>query len=225
MGVWGVGYCMPYTLYPKPMLKIPALILFTYFANPKHTNMKKIITRTACFLPLFAFVLSLESRAQALTPEDIKAQTVKEWERAKTYTIDYLNTMPADKYSFKAVDSLRSFANQMLHLASGNLLLMSFVTDQKPPSFLQSDIEHSPTAQKKDSVMYYVTTSYDYCIDAIKNLDVSKWGEKKIIFKKFEETRYSVMLKAFEHQTHHRGQTTIYIRLQNIIPPAERLFR
>ena len=137
----------------------------------------------ACFLPLFAFVLSLESSAQALTSEDIKAQMVKDWERAKTYTIDYLNTMPADKYSFKAVDSLRSFAKQMLHLAAGNLFLMSIATDQKPPSFLQSDIEHSPTAQKKDSVMYYVTTSYDYCINAIKNSDVNKWGEKKIIFR------------------------------------------
>jgi len=32
------------------------------------------------------------------------------------------------------------------------------------------------------------------------------------------------MNKIFEHQTHHRGQTTIYIRLQNITPPNERLF-
>ena len=41
---------------------------------------------------------------------------------------------------------------------------------------------------------------------------------------KFEETRFALMNKAFEHQTHHRGQTTIYIRLQGIRPPEERLF-
>jgi uncharacterized damage-inducible protein DinB len=131
--------------------------------------------------------------------------------------------MPADKYSFKAVDSIRSFAQQMLHLAQGNIFLMNNATDEKPPSFLESDLEHSPTAQKKDSVMYYVTTSYDYCINAVKNLDVSKWGEKKKLFS-FEETRQALMMKAFEHQTHHRGQTTIYIRLQGIRPPGERLF-
>ena len=56
---------------------------------------------------------------------------------------------------------------------------MSNATDQKPPSFFQSDLEHSPTAQTKDSVMYYVTTSYDYCINAVKNFDVKKWFEKK----------------------------------------------
>jgi uncharacterized damage-inducible protein DinB len=37
-------------------------------------------------------------------------------------------------------------------------------------------------------------------------------------------TRYAWLLAAFEHQTHHRGQTTIYIRLQGIRPPNERLF-
>jgi uncharacterized damage-inducible protein DinB len=100
---------------------------------------------------------------------------------------------------------------------------MNSATDEKPPSFLQSDLEHSPTAQKKDSVMYYVTTSYDYSINAVKDLDVNKWGEKKKIFS-FEETRLALMMKAFEHQTHHRGQTTIYIRLQGIRPPGERLF-
>lgn len=183
--------------------------------------MKKMISLVAFFLPIFAFVLSSESHAQSL--EDIKMQMVKDWQRAKAYTVDYLNTMPSDKYSFKAVDSIRSFAQQMLHLSQVNGFLMSNATDQKPPSFLLGDLEHSTGAQKKDSVMYYVTTSYDYCINAVKNLDVKKWAEKKKIFS-YEETRFALMNKTFEHQTHHRGQTTIYIRLLGIRPPGERLF-
>jgi uncharacterized damage-inducible protein DinB len=183
--------------------------------------MKKMISMVAFCLPVF--VLSFKSHAQSLNTDDIKAQMAKDWERAKAYTVDYLNTMPADKYSFKAVDSIRSFAQQMLHLSRANYFLMSNATDQQPPSFVQSDLEHSPTAQKKDSVMYYVTSSYDYCISAVKAFDVKKWGEKKK-FMDFEETRFALMNKAFEHQTHHRGQTTIYIRLQGIKPPEERLF-
>jgi hypothetical protein len=111
----------------------------------------------------------------------------------------------------------------MLHLATGNIFLMSNATDQKPLPFVLSDREKSPTAQGKDSVMYYVTTSYDYCIDAVKNYDINKWGEKKKLFK-YEEYRWTLMMKTFEHQTHHRGQATIYIRLQGIRPPQERLF-
>jgi len=182
--------------------------------------MRKIFVQLTLVLPLLAFVAN--TQAQALTSEDIKAQMVKDWERAKEYTVEYLNTMPADKYSFKAVDSLRSFAQQMLHLAGGNIFLMSGTTDQKPP-FMRGDLEKSPGAQSKDSVMYFVTASYDFCINAVKTSDVSKWGEKKKLMR-YEETKYALMTKTFEHQTHHRGQTTIYIRLQGIRPPQEKLF-
>src|SRR5882757_6142448 len=154
--------------------------------------MKKLLTLTVCCLLLST--LTLKTVAQALKAEDMRAQMVKDWERAKAYTIDYLNAMPADKYSFKAVDSIRSFAQQMLHLSAGNVFLMSTATDEKPLAFVLSDREKSPTAQGKDSVMYYVTASYDYCIDAVKNYDVNKWGEKKKL-RTYEEYRWTLMMK------------------------------
>ena len=56
----------------------------------------------------------------------------------------------------------------------------------------------------------------------MKNFDVKKWFEKKKIMD-FEATKFALMNKTFEHQAHHRGQTTIYIRLQGIKPPEEKL--
>lgn len=165
----------------------------------------------------------LTAQAQAVSAEDLKAQMVKDWERAKAYTNEYLNTMPADKYASKPDDSIRNFAQQMLHLASANFFIMMTATDQKPPVARQ-DLETSPGAQKKDSVLYFVNASYDYCINAVKNSDPAKWGEKKKVFGRFEETRLALIMKTFEHQTHHRGQTTIYIRTQGIKPPQEKLF-
>ncbi len=186
--------------------------------------MKKNIFPPVYFLLFLALTFCYCSKAQQLSSADIKAQMVKDWERAKAYTIDYLNTMPADKYSFKAVDSLRSFAQQMLHLSTGNVFLMTNATGIAPLPWASQGLENSKTAQGKDSVMYYVTNSYDYCINAVKNFDVNKWGEKVKMFGRFEESRFAVMNKAFEHQSHHRGQTTIYIRLNGIKPPQERLF-
>lgn len=186
--------------------------------------MKKNIVMTVFTLSLFILIAPANSKAQSLSAEDIKAQMVKEWERSKAYTIDYLNTMPANKYSFKANDSIRSFAQQMLHLASANVFFMSLATDQKAPAFPQN-LEQRASAQTKDSVMHFVTTSYDYAISAAKSSDVGKWGEKKKLpFGGYEETRYALINKAIEHQAHHRGQTTIYIRVQGIRPPQERLF-
>ncbi len=41
---------------------------------------------------------------------------VKEWERAKAYTKEYLEAMPADKYGMKPTADMRSFAGQMMHM-------------------------------------------------------------------------------------------------------------
>lgn len=172
---------------------------------------------------VFCLVMLATNLCQAQSLEDIKEQMAKDWERAKSYTTEYLNTMPVDKYSFKATDSVRSFAQQMLHLAQGNVFLMSNATDQQPPAWLMSNPEKRTSAQQKDSVMYYVNSSYDFCMNGVKNSDIKKWWEKKKIFG-FETTRLALMNKTFEHQGHHRGQATIYIRLQGIKPPEEKLF-
>lgn len=128
---------------------------------------------------------------------------------------------PPDKYSFKAVNSIRSFAQQMLHLAMGNAFLMSAATNQQP-LFAQRDMERSTTAQQSDLVKYFVTAGYDFAINGLRSMDASKLNEKTKVFD-FEEPRYVFALKAFEHQPHHRGQTTIYIREMGIRPPTKKI--
>ena len=181
----------------------------------------KSITRTIC-ISAFAFLLAPATQAQTL--EDIKTQLVKDWNRAKAYTMEYLNAMPADKYTFKANDSVRNFAQQMLHLANGNVFLVSQVSTDKTPGWFSFRLEQRPSAQIKDSVVQYVTESYDYVINFIQHTPTSTWGEQKKIFNRFDETRFSMINKAFEHQTHHRGQATMYIRLVGVRPPNEKLY-
>ncbi|MEO8173213.1 MAG: DinB family protein, partial [Sediminibacterium sp.] len=114
--------------------------------------------------------------------------------------------------------SIRSFAEQMLHLAAGNISLGANGTAATRifPGF---NMEKSATAQNKDSVSYYVNASYDLVINGLKAMDAAKLGEMQGRF-----SRYIWVMKTFEHQTHHRGQCTIYIRLLGIRPPGERLF-
>lgn len=184
--------------------------------------MKKLIF---CFsLFLLIAVTSGNVRAQAIPADSVKAQMVRDWERAKAYTNAYLAVMPAEKYGTRAADSIRTFAEQMLHLATANIGLTANATGTPMlyPGYL-FNLEKSKTAQSRDSVNYYVNTSYDFAIKSIQNMDMSKLWETVKIFG-FSATRYAMLLKSFEHQTHHRGQCTIYIRSQGIKPPQEMLF-
>jgi len=186
--------------------------------------MNKPVARAALFLSFLTFFCTARNSAQGLTSNDIRSQMVQDWERAKAYTLEYLNTMPADKYTFKPVDSVRTFAQHMLHLAQFNCRIMSMATDIQPPAWVMSDPQHRLAPQVRDSVVHYVTESYDFCINAVKSFDPNNWGEKKNAFHGIVETRFALMNKAFEHQTHHRAQTTVYIRLLGIKPPDEKLF-
>ncbi|HYI76742.1 MAG TPA: hypothetical protein VEW65_03925 [Chryseolinea sp.] len=66
-------------------------------------------------------------------------------------------------------------------------------------------------------MLYYVNASYDFAI-GYKKLDESKLVEN-VKERNLEETRFSWLLKAFAHQTHHRRQTMVYICLAGINPP------
>jgi len=189
------------------------------------------LNKMKLFLSLLFSLCAFSASAQSSLNETLKQQMLKDWERAKAYTQEYLNAMPADKYDYRAVDSIRSFAEQMLHLAFANVALAAVGTSVQNGGvqniFLSQDLEKSPTAQNKDSVVYYIDTSYDFVINAIKNMDFDKIGEVVVQNTprgKRSEIRLAWLLKAFEHQTHHRGQCTIYIRLLGIRPPGEKLF-
>lgn len=181
--------------------------------------MKKIL------LPLLAllfFLIHQTVSAQALSADTVKAQLIRDWQRAKSYTADYLKTMPADNYAKHPIDSIRSFAEQMLHLASGNIGLISTATGATR-IYQGFNMEKSPTAQNRDSVSYYVNASYDFAIASLTALDPVKLGET-VKRGSLANSRLTWLQKAFEHQTHHRGQCTIYIRLMGIKPPNEQLY-
>jgi uncharacterized damage-inducible protein DinB len=174
------------------------------------------------FLAVVFMTTCFAVKAQSIPGENVKESMIKDWERAKKYTQAYLDAMPADKYGKKPTDSIRSFSEQMLHLASGNVFLASKAIG-KEWSYTGFNMERSAGAQKKDSVAYYVNASYDYVISGIKSMDPAQLTEQ-VKWGNWDLAKVEWLMKTFEHQTHHRGQCTIYIRLAGVKPPNEMLF-
>jgi uncharacterized damage-inducible protein DinB len=168
---------------------------------------------------LFTFFAVL-AMATSLTAQTPKENLLKDWERARAYTKEYLDAMPESGYALKPTKEMRSFAGQMLHLADANYGIVGTATEVAPTA---KDLEKSNDVAKA-SVTEKVLASYDFAINAIKNYPDAKWGEMIKLFNRFDVKRGQVIDKAFEHQTHHRGQTTVYIRMAGATPPAEKLF-
>lgn len=157
----------------------------------------------------------------------VQAQTsvndiVKEWERARAYTKEYLDAMPESGYALKPTPEMRSYAEQMLHLTDANYGFASGATGEKSPvGFGESE----KTADKsKTNVTKLVLAGYDFVISGIKKMTPAQLNESIKLFGQFDMTKGTALAKCFEHQTHHRGQTTVYIRLAGAKPPQEKLF-
>ena len=157
--------------------------------------------------------------AQAQTTAD---EIAKEWERAKAYTKEYLDAMPDSGYALKPTPEMRSFAEQMLHLTDANYAFASAATGVKSPTGL-GELEKS-SDKSKANVIKVVLAGYDFVITNAKKMTPAQLNEMTKIFDRFDMTKGTALAKAFEHQTHHRGQTTVYLRLAGVKPPQEKLF-
>jgi uncharacterized damage-inducible protein DinB len=175
-------------------------------------NLRKLVT-TLCF------ILTITSFIQAQAPVD---QMIKDWERAKAYTKEYLDAMPESGYSLKPTPEMRSFAEQMLHITDANYGFAAAATGAKSP-IGQGESEKT-TDKSKANVTKLVLAGYDFVISNARKMTPAQLEENIKLFERFEMSKGSALVKAFEHQTHHRGQTTVYIRLAGAKPPQEKLF-
>jgi len=180
--------------------------------------MKKV----SLLFTVLAFVFVSNSASAQFT----QSQMVAEWQRAKAYTKAYLDAMPEDGYGFKPTPEIRSFAQQMLHISDANYVFATVASDKPNPVgdvLASHNVNEKTVSPTKGVVTKAVMDSYDWVISALQNMTPDQMQESTK-FGKHDITRSGLFGKAFEHQTHQRGQTTIYLRLKGVTPPAEQLF-
>ena len=174
---------------------------------------------------LFTFlVLTLVSTS--VFAQFTQSEMIAEWQRAKKYTKAYLDAIPEDGYGFKPTPDIRSFAQQMLHLTDANYLFASLASGKDNPlgiTLPNHNVAEKTITPSKELVTKTVMDSYDWVISTLQGMTPSQMQET-IKDRNMVITRSGMFGKGFEHQTHHRGQTTIYLRLKGVTPPGEMLF-
>lgn len=150
-------------------------------------------------------------------------------ESMKTYTLQIAEAMPADKYTFKPTDSVRSFGEQLAHLGmSSKFLLDVFIKGEKVnfDPYTEADMEKSIGASKEEAIKL-INSSFDEVIATLKEMDEKSLNEKfTVIFdpKKPEFTKKDGFEFIRDHITHHRAQALVSLRMQGIPAPTYRFY-
>src|SRR5262245_8824501 len=92
---------------------------------------------------------------------------VREWTRARDYTREYLDAMPEDGMNFKPTPEIRSFAEQMLHLASALFIFASTAAGTTNP-YSGKNLEKMEEFKTKAALTKVVMESYDFVMTSAK---------------------------------------------------------
>ena len=145
-------------------------------------------------------------------------------ENSRKYLIVVAETMPEDKYNYKATPESLSFAENLLHIG--------FAMDWHSQSLLggrearewQTDTVFKIADNSKIEMIALINKTFDETIQLISTFDTKKL-EDKIEYFGLIRTKRQILLLLADHITHHRGQMLVYLRLNGLIPPRYVLFQ
>ncbi len=144
---------------------------------------------------------------------------------AKSDFIPAAEAMPEDKYSFAPSNGefkgVRTFAQQVKHVAAANYMFGSTILGQKPPLELGS--ENGPDSIKsKADIMKFLNDSFDYLDKALASItDKNALDQIESPFG-MKSARLSFGTFSTAHPFDHYGQMVVYLRMNGIVPPASR---
>jgi len=122
--------------------------------------------------------------------------------------LDMAKDFPADKYNYRPGEGVRSFAEVLVHIASGNIYAAKAGRGEQ----VNWDELDPKNYKTKESIVALVQKSID---DAAATL-------KATPDEQFSKT-LGPWMAVIEHEAEHFGQLNAYYRVNGIVPPQSRL--
>lgn len=175
---------------------------------------------------LLILILATSTVAQKQVLEQPKtvSQVLEFWiSDTERLVIPAAEAMPEAKYSFVPTNGefkrVRTFAEQVKHLAAANYQLGAGALEEDPPAGTQNE-SAPPSVRTKAEIMEYLQGSFACLHRAAAAINEKNMNEP--IAAKGGRTRMWLLIDAVAHSSNHYGQIVEYLRMNGIVPPASR---
>ena len=169
-------------------------------------------------LTLFA----LETGAFAQT---LVGDLQEDWQRMRQTMMGMADAMPEDTFDYASTPEQRTFGEQILHVAGGNVMLMGFLgAEATGPTVDRSNLRtFGYTATSKADILQALDESFDFGAAALEEFDDDALLER-VTGPGFlgQPTRLRLVYFVIGHAWDIYGQMAVYLRLNDIVPPASR---
>jgi uncharacterized damage-inducible protein DinB len=174
--------------------------------------MNRIAVRTlavACTIVITGGTLRAQSN---LLSTDLK----KDYKNVRDFFIRAAEKMPEEDYGFKPSADVRSFGQQVAHVADDQYNLCAPAKGETRKA-AYTDIENR--LSKKADLIGALKEAFAYCDGAYDALTDAS-GAETVNFGKTSRTRFAMLNWNLWHTWEHYGNVVVYLRMKGLVPPT-----
>jgi len=199
-------------------------------------NVKTLLILTSLLFATLVYGQSVKSSpaagasASPSTPPTIASAIDREISIVEKEVVEAAEAMPEDKFDFSPeklnlpgsdYKGVRTFGEQLKHIAASNYLIWSPITGEKPPDTV-NDGKGPDTMKAKADIIKYLKDSFAFGHKAVATLNESNLVQPIPRSNRPPTTRLYLATFAAAHAFDHYGQMIEYLRMNGIVPPASR---
>ena len=186
----------------------------------------KVFSALAMVLALAGFAL-----AQAAPVKDVpksapapSAELLSAWNDIGRRLVDMAEDFPEDKYDFKTTPAQRSFAENLLHVASDYCREIGAIKGSPvgPAITLDKDFARADYKTKADVVKLLKQAVADGAAVIQNQGDAGLTHESKNPYDGSLQHVWVAWMGTMEHAGEHYGQLVVYYRVAGMVPPESR---
>ncbi|HSF31547.1 MAG TPA: DinB family protein [Candidatus Tectomicrobia bacterium] len=157
--------------------------------------------------------VAASSFAAQTTAPSLAKELAATWDRAATDILEIAEAMPEEKYDFKPVPEVYTFREQIVHLSG---IVQRFIDTAKGT---KTEAEHK-TMTKAEAIGHLKQTFQTGKEMFASLTDAQMLEQVKPVRGDQMVTRYGFWVGPLQGFAYHHGQLVIYLRLNDIVPPA-----
>ena len=159
-------------------------------------------------------------------PISIAPAIERQFNKIESDILRTAEAMPENKFDFtpaslgignSSFNGVRTFAGQIMHLATDNILIWSAITKDSVRSDI-TDVNGPKNINSKKDVIEYLKSSFAVGRKAISTLTTQN-AMDLIEFRGSKLAKLDLAFYALTHSNEHYGQMAVYVRMCGIIPP------
>lgn len=146
------------------------------------------------------------------------AEARKNFDSAAEKVMQLAEAVPADKYTWRPGEGVRSFSEVFLHVAGGNFNIPRAFGTPRPEGLVAAREFDTQTSDKAE-VIALLRRSIEHARGAMDKVTANDLDTSTAFFGDSEWTRREIMFFLASHNHEHLGQLIAYSRVNGIVPP------